>query len=253
MKIKQMPAVQGGNIVGPCRHKLVEKRCLSCILDTSDYFAGLPAKAKLALQPAMAFGSFGRRQTLYAEGSPSTDLYILLSGEVKVYKSLSQGHQQIHKLVSVPGDLIGCEDLFLDTHCSTAECLDDVTVCYLRKQRLHEVSQSHGEVSETLMRSMARNLNSYVRHISNLGQKKALERVASYLVYLHQTHRERQLYSHLLAQSLTRTELADMLGITQRTLIRGLKTLEGRKLISLEKDGFFILNMPALMRLGEGR
>lgn len=253
MIIKETPAVQGGSIIGPCRYKPAGRRCLSCILDTSDYFAGLPAKAKLALQPAMAFGSFGRRQTLYAEGSPSTDLYILLSGEVKVYKSLSQGYQQIHKLVSVPGDLIGCEDLFLDTHCSTAECLDDVTVCYLRKQRLHEVSQSHGEISETLMRSMARNLNSYVRHISNLGQKKALERVASYLVYLHQTHPKHRLQYERLMQSLTRTELADMLGITQRTLIRSLKALEGKRLISLAKDGFILHNPPALIRISEGR
>ena len=251
--MRETHAVQGGVIVGPCRHRPVEKRCASCILDTSDYFAGLSATAKLALQPALSLKSFGRRKILYAEGSPSQHLYILLSGEVKVYKSLSHGHQQIHKMVSIPGDLVGCEDLFLDTHCSTAECIDDVTVCYLRKERLHEVTRRHGEVSETLMRSMARNLNSYVRHIANLGQRKALERVASYLVFLFQTHPEHNLRYGLLMQSLTRTELAEMLGITQRTLIRSLKTLEGKRLISLARDGFILHNLPALMRISEGR
>lgn len=245
--------VQGGGIVGPCRHKPVEKRCASCILDTSDYFAGLPARAKLALQPAMSLKSFGRRKIIYAEGSPSQHLYVLLSGEVKIYKSLSHGHQQIHKLASIPGDLVGCEDLFLDSHCSTAECIDEVTVCYLRKDRLHEITRRHGEVSETLMRSMARNLNSYVRHISNLGQKKALERVASYLVFLFQTHPQHHQQYGLLTQSLTRNELADMLGITQRTLIRSLKTLEGRRLISLARDGFILHNLSALTRISEGR
>lgn len=250
--MKETLAVQGGSIVGPCKHKPAEKRCASCILDTSDYLAGLSVPAKLALQPVLSLRSFGRRRTVYAEGSTSDHLYILLSGEVKVYKLLSHGHQQIHKLVSVPGDLIGCEDLFLDTHCSTAECIDDVTVCYLRKEHLQKVIQKHSEISDTLLRTMARNLNSYVRHISNLGQKQALEKVASYLVFLFQTHRARNLRRGLLMQSLTRLELAEMLGITQRTLIRSLKTLESKRYVSLAKDGFIILDMPGLIRISEG-
>lgn len=250
---KTLQVVHGEqHIVGPCRHKPVERRCAACILDASDYFAGLPVAARLALQKDLSFKSFDRKEVIYAEGAPSEHLYILLSGEVKVHKALSGGHQQIHKLVSIPGDLVGCEDMFLDVHCSTAEALDEVRVCYLRKANLRKVAEKHAEITDTLLRSMARNLNSYVRHISNLGQKKALERVASYLVFLSQTHQERNLQHGFLMQSLTRTELADMLGITQRTLIRSLKTLENKKLISLAKDGFVLRNMPGILRISEG-
>lgn len=252
MLITETYAVQGSTAVGPCRHKPVSERCASCILDTSDYFAGLSAPAKISMQHVLSFKSFNRRDIIYTEESASKFLYILLSGSVKVFKSLSHGQQQIHKLVAMPGDLVGCEDLFLERHCSTAECIDDVTVCYLRKDHLHEVAQRYNEVSDALMRAMARNLNSYVRHIANLGQKKALERVASYLVFLHQTHEIRSRQGGLVLSSLTRAELADMLGITQRTLIRSLKTLEGRKLISLARDGFNILDMPVLIRVSDG-
>lgn len=251
--MKAILAIQGENIVGPCRHKPVDERCASCFLDTSDYFTGLSVPAKLALQLVLSYRTYGRREMLYREGSPSEHLYILISGEVKVYKSLSGGRQQIHKLVLIPGDLIGCEDLFLDNHCSTAESIEGVAVGCLGKEDLRRVIGAHKEVSDTLLHTMARNLNSYVRHVSNLGQKKAVERVASYLVFLHQTHRAQHLRNGLLMQSLTRVELADMLGITRRTLISSLKTLEDQKLISLARGGFVVRDMPALARIAEGR
>lgn len=248
----QSPEILLDNIVGPCQSKTASKRCLACILDTSDYFLGLSLDAKQALQEILQLRHIGRRTQLYREQEPSDALYILVNGEVKIYKSLPNGRQQIHKLAQIPGDLIACEDLFLDTYNSSAESLTPISVCAVRKQDLFQLVANHREVSDTLMHSMARNLNAYIRHIANLGQKTALERVASYLVFLKQTHQERNLRSSELSESLTRTELADMIGVTQRTLIRSLRQLEDEETISLTKAGFIILNDSALEYLSAG-
>lgn len=250
-KIRSLTAISTADIAGPCRHKSENARCISCILDDSGYFSGLSLQAKLDLQKHMQLATFGKRATLYAEGISSDNLYILVTGEVKVYKSLVDGRQQIHKIVSIPGDLLACEDMFLETHNSTAVTLDETSVCYLKKSSLLEAMSRHQEISETLMHSMARNLNSYIKHVANLGQKTALERVASYLVFLHETHMEKNLRHGTLEESLTRAELGEVLGITQRTLIRSLKQLENTKLISLTKDGFVIQDLAALIRISE--
>lgn len=229
-----------------------EKRCLTCILDSSDYFLGLSRESKQALQGILQLRHIERRTQIYREQDPSDFLYILVNGEVKVYKSLPNGRQQIHKLAQIPGDLIACEDLFLDTYNSSAESLTPISVCAARKQDLFQLINEHREVSDALMRSMARNLNAYIKHIANLGQKTALERVASYLVYLKQTHQERNLRSSELSESLTRTELADMIGVTQRTLIRSLRQLEAKNTVSLTKAGFIILDEESLEFLSAG-
>jgi CRP/FNR family transcriptional regulator len=240
------------NVAGPCPDKPASDRCETCILDSSDYFSALSLEVKRALQEFLQFKSFDRRALLYREGGSSEKLFILMSGEVKVYKSLSNGRQQIHKLAVIPGDLIACEDIYLDKYSSSAEAISPVTVCYLPKVHLQSVISRHREIPDALMRSMARNLNSYIRNIANLGQKNALERVASYLLFLHETHHERNLHSEELRESLTRTELADMIGVTQRTLIRGLKKLESDKVIALVKDGFRILDQKGLEYLSAG-
>lgn len=252
MELRIEKTSNNDNVAGPCPHKPVGERCLSCILDSSDYFSTLSLEVKRALQEFLQFKSFDRRAQIYREGRSSESLFILLSGEVKVYKSLPNGRQQIHKLTVIPGDLIACEDLYLDKYSSTAEAISPTSVCFLPKANLQKIISRYPEIPDTLMRSMARNLNSYIRHIANLGQKNALERVASYLLFLHETHHERNLRSEVLRESLTRTELADMIGVTQRTLIRGLKKLENDKIIALSRVGFVILDQNALEYLSAG-
>lgn len=240
------------NIAGPCVDKPVEIRCASCIMDTSYYFSGLGVEAKRDLQPSLSLKRFDKKDTLYKEGDTCNHLYILLSGEVKVYKTLPNGKQQIHKLVQVPGDLIACEDLYLETHGSSAEALNDVSVCHLKCDDLRNSTERYKEISDSLMQAMSRNLNSYIMHIANLGQKNALERLASYLVYLNDTHHQRQLKSSYLKDSLSRIELADMLGVTQRTLIRSIKQLEANNCITLNREGFLLLDLPKLEKISSG-
>ena len=178
------------NFAGPCIHKPEELRCASCILDTSDYFSGLSIESKRQLQQFLHLKKFNKKELIYSEEQSCQNIYILMTGEVKIYKSLPNGKQQIHKLSIIPGDLIACEDIHMDHHGSSAESLSDVSVCYIKREDFQTVANNNLEVSDTLLRYMSRNLNAYIAHISNLGQKNALERVVSYLVYLRETHTE---------------------------------------------------------------
>lgn len=240
------------DMVGPCQNKAPSERCVACILDASDYFQNLSLDAKLSLQQHLKLTTFSRREQLYQEGAASSHLFILISGRVKVFKSVFGGRQQIHKLVLVPGDLVACEDLFLDKYDSTAEAIDEVAVCCLKKSQLFEAAARHPQIPDTIMRTMARNLNLYIRHVASLGQKTAIERVASYLRFLHDTHPGSPLDREVLTEPLTRSEVADMLGITQRTLIRSLKKLEADQVIALAREGFIIRNRAVLVRISEG-
>lgn len=244
-----IPPNRNPNFAGPCLHKPVDTRCTSCIMDTSCYFSALSVAAKRDLQHSLNLCKFSKRQTLYKESDRCRHLYILISGEIKIYKTLPNGKQQIHKLAQVPGDLIACEDLYLDRHGSSAEALNDVHLCHLKRDDLRQSMQRHPEISDTMMQAMSRNLNAYIKHIANLGQKSALERLASYLVYLNDTHYKRHLEKNYLKDSLSRVELADMLGVTQRTLIRSIKQLETENLIQIDRRGFIIIDLARLEQI----
>ena len=75
-------------IAGPCPHKPAETRCLACIMDTSYYFSDLTVEAKRDLQQYLQLKTFNRKDFLYEEGQSCKNLYILISGDVKLYKSM---------------------------------------------------------------------------------------------------------------------------------------------------------------------
>ena len=247
-KIYRIPK---SRVAGPCMDKPESIRCKTCIMDTSHFFKDLDISAKKDLQPFLKLKSFTSKEILYNEGDNCKNLYILLSGEVKIYKSMHSGKHQIHKLVYIPGDLIACDDLFLEYHGSSAEAISEVSTCYINRDEFLKHLNKNSEISAAMMHFMSRNINSYIRHIANLGQKSALARVASYIFFLYETHLELNLESALLHNSLSRIEMSEMLGITQRTLIRSLKHLEQNKLITISRDGFLALDIEELQRLSE--
>lgn len=184
-------------VAGPCMDKPEDIRCRTCIMDTSHFFRDLDISAKKDLQPFLKLKNFLRKEMLYMEGDSCQNLYILLSGEVKIYQSMHSGKHQIHKLVHIPGDLIACDDLFLEHHGSSAESITDISTCYINRTEFLKQLNKNSEISTAMMRFMSCNINSYIRHIANLGQKNALARVASYIFFLYETHLEYDLESTL--------------------------------------------------------
>ena len=235
-----------------CKDKPNASLCAACILDHSDYFRDLPDAAKQYLQKGVQRKTFSRHEMLYNETERNDYLYIMVSGSVKVYKSTSNGRQQIHKLVAIPGDLVACEDMFQEAAGSSAEAIEDTVLCGIHRDYLQQASQRYAEISNALMHVMASKLNAYIRHVANLGSKTALQKVSSYLVFRLSSHSQRKVGQGMLSESLTRVELAEMMGITHRTLIRSLKELEADQVIKLVKDGYSILDLPGLMHRADG-
>lgn len=236
---------------GACKSLSDSVQCISCILDYSEYFRDLPAAAKRYLQNGVQRKSFAKHEFLYCESERNDFLYIFISGGVKVYKSTSSGRQQIHKLVATPGELVACEDLFMEMAGSSAEAIEDTVLCGLHRDYLQEASKRHPEISDVLMRVMASKLNAYIRHVSNLGSITALEKISSYLIFRNNAQSQHKGGPGFIHESLTRMELAEMLGITQRTLIRSLKELEDLKVISLVKGGYMIHDLQQIKSLAE--
>lgn len=249
MRVKSSETISHSGIP---RGKPDSQRCAVCILDHSDYFRDLPIAAKEYLQKGMQRKTFSRHEMLYNETERNDYLFIMVSGGVKVFKSTSDGRQQIHKLVGVPGELVACEDLYREVAGSSAEAIEDTVMCGLHRDFLQEASQRHVEISNVLMRVMASKLNAYIRHVANLGSKTALQKVSSYLVFRLNSNSQRKVEQGILSESLTRVELAEMLGITHRTLIRSLKELESNQVIKLVRDGYLILDLPGLMQSTDG-
>ncbi len=159
----------------------------------------------------------GAGQTIVIEGDPIDHCYRILSGTVRLYKSVADGRRQII-------DFLGPDDCFgmtgFEVHAYSVEAITDVVVIRYPRQRFDNIVQEKPDLGRQLMRLACSELNQAQQHMLMLGRKSADERVASFLLELfeRQDGPDREMGS--LHLTMSRQDIADHLGLTIETVSR---------------------------------
>ena len=170
------------------------------------------------------------REALYFEGDDSTFFYEVLEGVVRTSKVLSDGRRQVVSF-NFPGELVG---LSHDTvYHTTCEAIAPTQVRVIKKSALSTIMKERPEFAEQLLKVAAESLNSMQDHFVVLGRKCASEKLASFLLALaeRETAREGETISFRLP--MTRSDIADFLGLTIETVSRNLTVLKNEGIIDL--------------------
>ncbi len=187
---------------------------------------------------------YSPHDVVYYEGDPSDRLYELTSGSVMLFKLLPDGRRQVVEVLR-PGDIFGLSTG--DEQDCTAETLSVATVCALDLQKVEESS----EIQRKLMYCLSAQMQKLHEHAVLLGRKSAIERVASFFMYLVPDRggarcqgpaEEGTQDLRLIVLSMTRQEIADYLGLTIETVSRVISDMRRRGLISVSRHDEIQLN-----------
>ncbi|KPK86970.1 MAG: Crp/Fnr family transcriptional regulator [Bacteroides sp. SM23_62_1] len=191
--------------------------------------------------------SYKRGTVLYHEGSRINGCYCIQKGIIKVYKTGVDGKEQIIRFAK-HGDLIGFRSvLSKELACTTAKVLEDAFVCHIPAQTFIELIKNNGTFSLELLQLACRELGEANAYITDIAQKTVRERLAEILIHLKN---EFGLDDHKILQiSLTREELANIVGTATESVIRLLSEFKHDKLIDLNGRKIAVLNEAALIRI----
>jgi CRP/FNR family transcriptional regulator, nitrogen fixation regulation protein len=164
---------------------------------------------------------------------------------VRLCKLLDDGRRQICAFATA-GDLFGVE--FGGTHGFSAEAVCDAMVVSYRRGRLDALSSGSGHAVGELLAFALEGLERAQRHMLLLGRKSALEKVASFLCDMAE-----RADIDAIDLSMSRTDIADYLGLTIETVSRTLTQLEREHIIELPatRRSIVLRNKVRLRRLCE--
>lgn len=168
----------------------------------------------------------GKDEELFAEGDRAAFFYRVVSGAVRTSKLLSDGRRQIDAF-HLPGDIFGLEAG--EEHRFTAEAVGDATVVVYRRCSLDTLASVDAAFSREIVSAMMRALERAQAHMLLLGRKSALEKIATFLLDLS----DRLDDGDHVDLPMSRTDIADHLGLTIETVSRTLTQLERRNVIRL--------------------
>ncbi len=185
-----------------------------------------------------------RTREIYHHDAPADYCWRILAGCVRQVISMEDGRRQIRKFWW-PGDLLGIDDF--GTYFFNAEAVTDVTLRRYPRKLVEANAQIHAALALRLRLMTMENLRSAHRQIVMLGRKTAVERIASFLLELDR-HPERT-ENRLVKLPMSRSDIADHLGLSIETVCRHLVTLRREGTLAILRSGVELLDRAALFEL----
>lgn len=176
----------------------------------------------------------------------------VISGVVKLTKTLNDGRQQIVGLL-FPPDFLG--RAFARNNPYFAEAATDVEICLFPRDAFQSVMKAYPGLEHRLFERTLDELDSAREWMVLLGRKTAQEKVASFLFMLAKRSLMTGCAHHgpadeaVFTLPLTRADIADYLGLTIETVSRQITKLKTGGVLQLA--GGQALRVPDLSRLGE--
>ena len=196
---------------------------------------------------------YKKDQTIFHEGRTPTGIYCLHEGKVKIYKVGIDGKEQIVRFVR-PGELLGIRALVSGReYVASAGTLENSVVCFIEKRVFLKMTVKYPDLSHCLMINLSHLLEDAENKLTSLAQKGVRERLAETLLILNSVFESdsRKVSLNGPAISLSRTDLANIVGTANETVIRLLSEFKEEKLIRVTGRKIVLLDMPGLKKIGK--
>ena len=218
--------------------------CESCMLRHHPLFKHLTEDEIREISFNKITESHKRGSLIYREGNRMKGFYCVQSGIIKIFKTGFDGKEQIIRFAK-PGDLIGYRSVVSnEPACTSTEVLEDSVLCHIPTSILLHLVKTNGDFAVELMKLTCKELGEANTYLTDIAQKTVKERLAEVLLNLD---REFGISDEgILNISLTREELANLVGTATESIIRLLSEFRNERLIELQGRKIKILDRPGL-------
>lgn len=190
-----------------------------------------------------------RGATIFHQGSPGDMLYIVISGQVRLY-TISQTGQELSVLICGPGNFFG-ELALLDgqMRSATATTMRRSELLTLRRGDFRQAIRSFPEISLTVLETLSNRLRTTNGYMEYLVSHSAPQRVVRRLLDLADQHGIDEGNLTRINLRLTQDDLASLSGTTRETVNRVLSSLRDQGLIRVERAQVSVLNLALLEQM----
>jgi CRP/FNR family transcriptional regulator len=189
--------------------------------------------------------SFQAGDLLFSDGDECQGSFLILEGQVKVFKYAETGREQIMGMLG-PGEyLAGVPAFDGRRYSANAVALDPLQVLFLPREPFLELLRQDPTLSFNLLTIFSHHLRRFAQLIETLSLKEVSGRIATYLLLLsHQSGN-----SEVVELAITKAQLAAFIGTVPETLSRVLQKMGRDGLLKLDGNTITILDFQELTAL----
>jgi CRP-like cAMP-binding protein len=204
---------------------------ISAILSRQGYFRELQASTLRKLSSGARQITVQRGESVFSKGDAADDLYIVVSGQVKIYLSQANKSEKVVAMVG-HGESFGIAALWLGLpHPANAIAKSDSHLLLIDRHTLIGQARQEPLLAECLMTDLSQRVMDLMRDMESCTPRSSLQRVSCYLL------------QHLPAEGIgsfefllptTKRDIAAKLNLSQETLSRMFQLLSKEGAIEVQ-------------------
>ena len=224
--------------------------CDACRAREFSACASLTSEEQSRLAAIMRTINIEAHRPIFDESDAAEYVYTITVGTVKVYKLLGDGRRQITGFLFA-GDFLGL--IHNKAYAYSAEALVPTTLCRFPRRRLEALLIEIPHLEQRLLAMASHELAAAQDQMVLLGRKSARERVVSFILMLSDSATRHGRPGDPVFLAMSRSDIADYLGLTTETVSRTVTLLKKKGLIELlDEKRIRLSRMSALREIAEG-
>jgi CRP-like cAMP-binding protein len=173
--------------------------------------------------------SYKKKNHIFNENNFPNALYFIVSGKVKTYKTNEDGREYITGLHK-EGDFIGYLDLLSESaYNESSMVMEDAEVCLIPKQDFFNLLYNNRDIANKFIKILSNNLIDKEERLLQLAYNSVRKRVAEALLLVEKQYKEGNEKQSQV--SISRDDLASIVGASTETVIRTLTDFKDERLI----------------------
>jgi CRP/FNR family transcriptional regulator len=221
-------------------------RCSTCSLRTLCMPAGLTHEDFDKIDSMICSTQMVKRgEVLYGVDAPFKNIYAIRTGSFKTVVTHPTGREQVTGF-QIAGELLGLDGIYAGAHTGTTIALEDSSVCVIPFHVLEVLCREISAIQHHVHKLMSGEIVRESTLVMMLGNMRAEERVAAFLLNLSKRLSARGYSSTEFHLRMTRDEMGSYLGMKLETVSRMFSKFQREGLISVQGKQIRFLDLEGL-------
>ena len=219
--------------------------CYQCNARLKSVFCGLCAEETELVSASKKFFIYKKGELIFKSGMRPRGLYCVYNGKIKLTQTNADGKEQIIHLAK-SGDILGYRAILSeDKYSCSAIAIEDSTLCLIPSGLFTSLVEKNPKLAFEIFRLFSNELKIAENNITSLAQKSVKVRLAQSIFLLKGCYGVEK-DNCTIDITITREEIASIVGTSRETVIRFLSELQKDKVIELNGKKIKIIDYKKL-------
>jgi CRP/FNR family transcriptional regulator, cyclic AMP receptor protein len=197
-----------------------------------EFFKALSAAAFADLEPLLVSSSYPSNVILFTETQPTSGIYVVVEGEVKLSINSSDGRRLAFHIAKA-GEVLGLSStLSGGAYEMTADTLYPTKIAHISRQVFMQFLARHPGVYPIVTREISNNFNLACEQLRMVGLSTSVHERLARLLLVWSDGTEQKNEGSRCRLSMTHEEIGEFIGASRETVTRTLSIFKNRHLVA---------------------